>query len=137
MLTTILFLIILSVSVFVEAVFFPYPLVFITLATYFFFKKDIFFFMAALLFAVFFDTLRHANPQGTALFLSLFLLFLYIFERVFAVLDARLYVLFVFMAAEGYRLYAGYPFDLITTIIAFILLMALGIFISRRKEVHV
>lgn len=129
-----LFLIVLIIGVFLESVFLPYPVVFITLAFFFFFKRDFLFFTIALLSSLFFDIVVIRNPPGTALFLSLFLVFLYVFERVFAALDVRVYVLFVFLGAEVYRFYAGYPFQIPTSGICFIILMAIGILLSKFKK---
>lgn len=137
MLTPVIFFMLLVIAVFIESVFFPYPIVFITLAIYFFFKQDVLFFILALLFAVFSDTLLLRTPPGTALFLALFLMFLYLFERIFAVLDIRVFMFLVFVGAELFRFYAGYPFDIITTGIFFIMLMTFGIFISRKQKIHV
>lgn len=131
MLISFIFFLVVLCAVFLESVFLPYPLVFIALAVFFLFQRDILFFLFALIFAVLLDILTVASPAITTFLLALFLLFLYMVERVFAVLDVRLYMLFIFIAAEIIRGVNGYPFQFITSIIFFIGLMVTGITLHR------
>lgn len=130
LISSIFFLIVLC-AVFFESVFLPYPLVFITLAVFFLFQKDILFFLLALVFAILFDTLAVVNPPITSFIIALFLLSLYLVERIFTVLDVRLYMLFIFFGAEIVRRVYGYPFQLVTSIVFLIGLLVTGIMLHK------
>lgn len=134
MIVSVIFFTLLILAVFIESVFLPYPIVFITLAVFFLFKQDLLFFIFAFVFSLFADLLFLRIPSGTALFLSGFLVFLYFFKRVFTHVDIRVFMLIVFIAAEGYRFYAGYPFQLVLSIVFFIALMGLGIVINTFEK---
>lgn len=133
MLIYILFFILLIFSVLLESVIFPYPIVFITLSIFFLFKNDLLFFFLALFFGVLLDTLAFQSIGATPLFLAIFLIFIYIFERVFVTLDVRLFMVFVFLFTEAYRFYVGYPFQPVISITLFLGLMISGIMMSRMK----